>query len=181
LPPSEPTPQRFEEALALLKARVEGHYGIGVLSFDVAAPFSGDLDGQEIRIDPEFGIELMVFNLIHLFGHTVQWNLLGRVPDIGTKPPGQYSPADLEEVTSYERDASRYGQALLHETGLQDLAPWLADLSASDITYLEHFYATGIKGALADFRKTGQPLLDPLPIPDFKPRRLNFRTDGVVI
>lgn len=69
--PSQPTPQRFEEALALLRSWVEDHYGIGVLSFDVAAPFSGDLDGREIRIDPEFGVELMVFNLIHLFGHTV--------------------------------------------------------------------------------------------------------------
>jgi hypothetical protein len=104
-----------------------------------------------------------------------------RRADIGTKPPGQYSAADLEEVTTYERDASRYGQALLHETGIRDLDHWLADLSASDITYLEHFYATGIKGSLADFRKTGQPPLNPLPIPDFKPQRLSFRADGVVI
>lgn len=177
----EPTQQRFEEALALLKSRVEDHYGINVRSVDVAAPFSGDLDGREIRLDPEFGVELMVFNLVHLFGHTVQWNLLGRVPDIGTKPPGQYSAADLEEVTSYERDASRYGQALLHETGIRDLDQWLADLSASDITYLEHYYTTGIKGSLADFRKTSQPLLAPLRIPEFKPQRLSFRTDGVVI
>jgi hypothetical protein len=176
-----PTQQRLEEALALLRSRIEDHYGIRVRSFDVAAPFSGDLDGEEIRIDPEFGVELMVFNLVHLFGHTVQWNLLGRVPDIGSKPPGQYSAADLEEVTSYERDASRYGQELLHETGIQDLDHWLADLSASDITYLEHFYATGVKGSLADFRKTGQPPLTPLPIPAFKPRRLSFRADGVVI
>jgi hypothetical protein len=180
---TEPTQQRFEEAFALLKSRVEDHYGISVQSVDVTAPFSGDLDGQTIRIDPEFGVELMVFNLIHLFGHTVQWNLLGRVPDIGTKPPGQYSAADLEEVTRYERDASRYGQELLHETGIRDLDHWLADLSASDITYLGHYYATGVKGALADFRKTRQPLLDPLPIPELKPRRLSFRTDtdGVVI
>src|SRR5262245_56331352 len=70
----EPTQQRFEEALALLKSRIEDHYGINVRSVDVAAPFSGDLDGQEIRLDPEFGVELMVFNLVHLFGHTVQWN-----------------------------------------------------------------------------------------------------------
>jgi hypothetical protein len=178
---SEPTQQRFEEALALLTARVEDRYGISVRSLDVAAPFSGDLDGQEIRIDPEFGVELMVFNLVHLFGHTVQWNLLGAVPTIGSKPPGQYSAADLDEVTAYERDASRYGQALLHETGLGDLEHWLTDLSASDITYLEHYYATGDKGTLADFRKTAQPLLDPLPIPEFTPRRLSFRTDGVVI
>jgi hypothetical protein len=164
-----------------LKSRVEDHYGISVRSLDVAAPFSGDLDGQEIRLDPEFGVELMVFNLVHLFGHTVQWNLLGRVPDIGTKPPGQYSTADLEEVTSYERDASRYGQELLHETGIRDLDQWLADLAASDITYLEHYYATGIKGSLADFRKTHQPLLDPLRIPEIKPQRLNFRSNGVVI
>jgi hypothetical protein len=114
---TEPTQQRFEEALALLKSRVEDHYGISVRSIDVAAPFSGDLDGQEI----------------------------------------------------------------LHETGIRDLDQWLADLSASDVTYLEHYYATGIKGALADFRKTRQPLLDPLRIPEIKPQRLSFRTDGVVI
>jgi hypothetical protein len=176
-----PTPERLQEVIELLRAEIEQHYGIPILFVDVPAPFVGDLDGEEIWIDFEQDYELIAFNLIHLFGHTVQWNLLGKAPDIGGKEPGTYSDADIDEVVRYERDASRYGLELLHDLGVRDLDGWLADFSGSDIAYLVHFYRTGEKVDHRVFWRSGLQGLEPLPIPAFTPKRLKLRSSGVVI
>src|SRR5437763_2024835 len=83
--PPSPAPERLQEVIELLRAEIEQHYGIPILFVDVPAPFVGDLDGEAIWIDFEQEYELIAFNLIHLFGHTVQWNLLGQAPDLGSK------------------------------------------------------------------------------------------------
>ncbi len=176
-----PAPERFQEVIELLRAEIEQHYGIPILFVDVPAPFVGDLDGEAIWIDFEQDYELIAFNLIHLFGHTVQWNLLGQAPDIGSKEPGTYSEAELAEVDRYERDASRYGLRLLHDLGVRDLDAWLTEFSTSDVAYLVHFYRTGEKVDHRGFWHSGLPLLDPLAIPHFTPRRLKLRSSGVVI
>ena len=176
-----PTPERLQEVIDLLQVEIEQHYGIPILFVDVPAPFVGDLDGAEIWIDFEQSPELIAFNLIHLFGHTVQWNLLGKAPEIGNKDPGCYSEAELDEVERYERDASRYGLKLLHDLGVRDLDAWLSEFSASDVAYLVHFYRTGEKVDHRGFWHNGLPLLDPLVIPPFTPRRLKLRSSGVVI
>jgi hypothetical protein len=181
LAPGCPTPERLQEVIELLRAEIEQHYGIPILFVDVPAPFVGDLDGEEIWIDFEQEYELIAFNLIHLFGHTVQWNLLGQAPDIGGKAPGTYSEAELDEVDQYERDASRYGLRLLHDLGVLDLDAWLTEFSTSDIAYLVHFYRTGEKVDHRGFWHSGLPLFEPLPIPHFTPRRLKLRSSGVVI
>ena len=178
---SVPSPERLQEVIALVRAHIEQRHRIPVRFIDVPAPFVGDLDGEEIWIDYEQSPEMIAFNLIHLFGHTVQWNLLGQAPEIGDKVPGSYSEADLEEVRRYERDASRYGLELLHELGIRDLDAWLAELSASDIAYLVHFYRTGEKVDHRSFWRGGLPVLEPLPIPSFSPKRLKLRSSGVVI
>jgi hypothetical protein len=176
-----PAPERFQEVIELLRAEIEQHYGIPILFVDVPAPFVGDLDGEAIWIDFEQDYELIAFNLIHLFGHTVQWNLLGQAPDIGSKAPGTYSEAELAEVDRYERDASRYGLRLLHDLGVRDLDAWLTEFSTSDVAYLVHFYRTGEKVDHRGFWHSGLPFLDPLSIPHFTPRRLKLRSSGVVI
>jgi len=176
-----PTPERLQEVIELLRAEIEQHYGIPILFVDVPAPFVGDLDGEAIWIDFEQDYELIAFNLIHLFGHTVQWNLLGQAPDLGSKAPGTYSEAELEEIDRYEKDASRYGLRLLHDLGVQDLDAWLTEFSTSDVAYLVHLYRTGEKVDHRGFWHSGLPLLEPLPIPHFTPRRLKLRSSGVVI
>jgi hypothetical protein len=178
---SAPSPERLQEVIALVRAHIEQRYRIPVRFIDVPAPFVGDLDGEEIWVDYEQSPEIIAFNLAHLFGHTVQWNLLGQAPEIGDKAAGSYSEADLEEVRRYERDASRYGLELLHELGIRDLDAWLSEFSASDIAYLVHFYRTGEKVDHRGFWHSGLPLLEPLPIPPFSPRRLKLRSSGVVI
>jgi hypothetical protein len=176
-----PSPERFAQVFPLLRARVEGRYGIPVRIMDVPDPFAGDLDGAEIHLDYASADDLQVFTLAHLFGHTVQWSLSSRYWTLGGKAPGTYSEEDLAEVDAYERDASRYGLSLLHEVGVEDLDGWLSDYSACDRAYLEHFYRTGEKGHPEEFWQDGRPLLAPLPIPDFTPHRARFRWDGVVI
>ena len=178
---SAPSPERLQEVIALVRAHIEQRYRIPVRFIDAPAPFVGDLDGEEIWVDYEQSPEIIAFNLAHLFGHTVQWNLLGQAPEIGDKAPGSYSEADLDEVRRYERDASRYGLELLHELGIRDLDAWLAEFSASDIAYLVHFYRTGEKVDHRGFWHSGLPGLEPLPIPPFTPKRLKLRSSGVVI
>lgn len=176
-----PTPARLRQVLSLLRERVEGRYGVPVRVIDVPDPFTGDLDGAEIHLDYASADDLQVFTLAHLFGHTVQWSQSSRYWTIGGKPPKTYSAAELAEVDDYERDASRYGIALLHEAGVHDLDPWLSDFSACDRAYLENFYRTGEKRPPAEFWRDGTPVLAPLPIPEFTPHRARFRWDGTVI
>ena len=54
---------------------IEERHGIPVRIGDVAHPFTGDLDGAEIQVDYAENAENALFILVHLFGHTVQWNL----------------------------------------------------------------------------------------------------------
>jgi hypothetical protein len=176
-----PTAQRLQEVLTLLRNHVEQHYRIPVLFIDVPDPFVGDLDGEEIWIDNLQTLEIMLFNLIHLFGHTVQWNLLGQASEIGNKAPGEYTEADLSEVARYERDASCYGLELLHDLGIHDLDAWLTSFSASDVAYLIHYYKTGQKVHPQEMESSGEGLLAPLRIPAFSPKRLKLRSTGVVI
>ena len=54
---------------------VEGKYGVEVMISDVVDPNTGDFDGQTILIDYDQNLEVALFVLVHLFGHTVQWNV----------------------------------------------------------------------------------------------------------
>ena len=176
-----PTPARLQQVFSLLRERVESRYGIPVLIIDVPDPFTGDLDGAEIHLDYAAAADLQLFTLAHLFGHTVQWSQSSHFWTVGGKPPQTYSEEDLAEVDAYERDASRYGIALLHEAGVHDLDGWLSDFSACDRAYLEHFYRTGEKRPPLEFWREGTTVMEPLPIPEFTPHQARFRWDGVVI
>src|SRR3954451_3509369 len=105
---SAPSSERLQEVIALVEAHIEQRYRIPVRFIDIPAPFVGDVDGEEIWVDYEQSPEIIAFNVIHLFGHTVQWNLLGQAPEIGNKAPGSYSEADLDEVVRCELVADDY-------------------------------------------------------------------------
>jgi len=176
--PSQPY---LRSLLPRVRARIESHYGIAVSFVAIPPPFTGDLDGAEVRIDAAHESDAALFTLAHLFGHTVQWNTSDRARRIGGKEPGRYSAAELAEVRAYEHEASRYGLQLLHETRVADLDGWLTDFAAADLAFLAHYYTTGERKPIADFWADGQPLLQPLAIPAFQPRRFKFRWDGVVV
>ena len=65
----------FVTAFAAAERLIEERYGIPVVVSDVPTPFTGDLDGAEIRVDYDLDPEDALFIIVHLFGHTVQWNV----------------------------------------------------------------------------------------------------------
>jgi hypothetical protein len=172
---------RFLEAFDLAHTYIERTWGIPVRVHDVPNPFTGDLDGAEIHVDHELEPEDALFVLVHLFGHTVQWNLSAELREIGSVRGPGLSAEVLAELAQYERQACRYGLQILHEVGVRDLDQWLADFAACDLAYVVHFQEHGEKRAFRSFWRDGQPLLEPLPIPEFHPTRWVSRWEGVVI
>jgi hypothetical protein len=172
---------RFRQVWNTVEPYVERRWGIPVVIRDVANPFTGDLDGAEIHVDHDQPAEDAVFNLIHLFGHTVQWNVSPRAREIGSVIHDRPDDALLAELGRYEEEACRYSLQLFHEAGVRDLDQWVSDFAACDSAYLVHFYRTGEKRPFRSFWKDGAPLLAPLAIPEFHPTRWLSRWDGIVI
>jgi len=171
----------FAEYAARVQEHLERDWGIPVVTRDIPDPLTGDLDGAEIDVDYAITPEQRLFLLGHLFGHTVQWNVNESAFDVGR----QYKPPVDEklfpEVLAYEGEAARYGLSLLHRIGITDVDQWFSNYTAADQSYLLHFYRTGDKGEFKNFWREGAPLIEPKPIPDFKPKKRVFRMDGVVI
>jgi hypothetical protein len=176
-----PTEERFREVFNAVEPYIERRYGVPVIISDVVNPFTGDLDGKEILIDHDLTAEEATFILVHLFGHTVQWNRSTHYRDIGSRAATNPTPEHLEDLHRYELEACRYSVQLFHDVGVKDLDQWLSDFAACDFAYLRHFYATGEKKEFRSFWKDGQPLLEPLAIPEFQPTRWVSRWQGTVV
>jgi hypothetical protein len=172
-------PERFRDVFGIIEPLVERRWGVPVVLSDVPHPFTGDLDGAQILIDYDLEAEDALFILVHLFGHTVQWNLDEDARAIGTHP-GPWDEDALRRVRLYELTACRYSMQLFHDAGVHDLDQWLSDFAACDYGYLEHFYRTGEKRPFRSFWTDGNPRLLPLAIPTFSPTRWMSR-DGIVI
>jgi hypothetical protein len=179
--PNRPGEARLVQVFNTVEPWIEARYGIPVIVTDVPHPFTGDLDGAEIRVDHGIGVEEAVFVLVHLFGHTVQWNVDPELRDFGLQTPAHPSEQWIARVASYELDACRYSLQLFNDAGVTDLDPWLADFAACDLAYLEHFYRTGEKLPFRSFWRDGCPLLQPKPIPDFRPTCWRSRWAGTVL
>jgi hypothetical protein len=150
-------------------------YGVRVFIGDVLDPNTGCFDGAEIGVDYANDLEMSLFVLVHLFGHTVQWNTVAAYRTIDERVHPGAAPEVIEEARVYERNASRIGLSLLHEAEVTDRDQWLSDWMVSDWAYLSSFYATGQLPEWQSCRSTGHPLLEPLPIPEFTPRRFFTR------
>jgi hypothetical protein len=176
---THPPAERFREVFPIVERLIEVRWGIPVRIRDVPHPFTGDLDGAEIQLDYDLDAEDALFILVHLFGHTVQWNVDPASRAIGTYP-GPWDEDALRRVRDYECTACRYSMQLFHDAGVHDLDQWLSDFAACDYGYLEHFYKTGEKRTFRSFWSDGNACLTPLPIPAFTPTRWMSR-DGIVI
>jgi len=170
--------ERFREVFNAVEPLIERRYGIPVVISDVPNPFTGDLDGNEIQVDYDLSAEEAVFILVHLFGHTVQWNVSPEAREIGAAAP---AVERIPEVEVYERTACEYSMQLFHEAGVTDLDQWLSDFAACDVAYLKHFYLTGEKRPWRDFWVDNAPLIHPRPIPPFEPRVWRSRWQGTVV
>jgi hypothetical protein len=184
LPKIAPPPipeDEFRSLFDQVERAIEARYGIPVRIRDVPNPFTGDLDGAEIHIDYDEDIASAFFILVHLFGHTVQWNLCARARDIGSRLAQSPDDALMRELLDYERVGARYSLGLLHSLGITALDGWLSDFSACDLRYLEHYYRTGEKRPFASFWRDGEPLIAPAPVPEFRPTRWVLRGEGIVV
>lgn len=162
----------FQDAFNRLELLIEKRYGLGVSISDVIDPNTGDFDGERIMLDYTLDLELAVFVLLHLFGHTVQWNVSEELRDIGTELKPGIDAETLHKIYVYERDATRFSIELLHEAGLEELDQWTSDWWFADWKYLEHFYKTGEKLNVRELLTPGKSeRLTPLAIPVFKPQK----------
>ena len=177
----KPSDDRLREVFNTIEPLIENRWGVPVTITDVPNPFTGDLDGERILVEHDLDIEDAVFILIHLFGHTVQWNVSEDARRIAFFTPAVWTEDQLAEAARYELDACRYSLQLLHDAGIRDLDPWISDFAACDAAYLLHFYRTGEKRPFRSFWRDGAALLSPLPIPGFHPTRWITRFDGRVI
>src|SRR5262249_15244243 len=100
-----PDPDRLRAIFDRVEKLIEDRWAIPVVISDVPNPFTGDLDGERIVVDFENQIEDAVFILIHLFGHTVQWNVSSHARAIGFARPSTWTDEQLAEVADYEREA----------------------------------------------------------------------------
>ena len=178
---SRPNDDRLREVFNIVEPYVEDRYEIPVRIRDVPDPFAEDLDGSEIHVDYAEDIETAVFIVAHLFGHTVQWNTSEEARVIGYSINPNPTEEFLERLLVYERDACRYSLQLFHDAGVHDLDQWLCDYSACDLRYLMHFYRTGEKHPIKSFWEEGAELLEPLPIPEFHPKKWVTRFEGIVV
>ncbi len=179
---SRPSEDRLREVFNIVERYVEEKYQIPVIIKDVPHPFTGDLDGAEIHVDYEEEVDGAVFILAHLFGHTVQWNVCDHSRAVGQQgilvnPTSE----QMKELGEYEVTACRYSLQLFHECGIRDLDQWLSNFAACDYAYLEHVYKTGEKPPFMSFWREESPLIDPLKIPDFEPKRWVSRWEGIVV
>lgn len=154
---------------------IEKKYGVEVMISDVVDPNTGDFDGQTILIDYDQDLEVALFVLIHLFGHTVQWNVSDEYRALGLNVAVGKTAEEMAAITEYERGATQLGIALLHEAGVRHLDGWASDWWRADFEYLVHFYRTGEKKDVRGLLKRGGEALAPLPIPHFTPTKFASR------
>jgi len=179
---THPSLDRCQEVFNQVEKMIENRYGIPVRIGDVIDPFTGDLDGAEIHIDHDIDAEEALFILVHLFGHTVQWNLSERGRTLGVQQPDTgISEERLDELYDYEREAAELSLRLFHEAGIFDLDQWISDFFHCDWAYLSQFYRTGEKLPFRSFWRNGTECLDPKLIPIFTPKRWRTRADGIVL
>jgi hypothetical protein len=164
-----------------LERLIEDRWSIPVHIQDVPNPFTGDLDGEQIMIDYDVEIEDAVFILIHLFGHTVQWNISAERREVAFLTPATWTDDQLRAAMDYEAEACRYSLQLLHEAGIHDLDQWISDFAACDSQYLTHFYKTGEKRPFRSFWRDGTPRMAALELPEFRPAQWLSRYQGTVV
>ena len=171
----------FADACTRVEDLLWRQYRIRVVTRNVPDPSTGDLDGAEIHIDYEVEPEMRLFLLAHLFGHTVQWNASPRSFELGQPHQPPVPEERIAELVEYEREAARYGLALLREAGLIQFDQWLSDFTECDMCYLANYYRTGESGNFRLFWQDAAEVMTPATIPDFEPARRVFRLDGIVI
>lgn len=165
----------FKSVTQAAVARIESHYGLDVVWRLLPEGVTGDLDGTDIVLDSANDAETELYVLLHLFGHTAQWNTDARLRELGHRRPKHATPELMAEIQKYEMNASRIGISLLREIGHGEAQEWVSRFFWADWKFLETLYTTGEKiDMVVDWTEPIQ-ILEPMPIPQFTPGRYENR------
>lgn len=171
----------FADYCVKIERHIETAYGVRVITRDIPDPSTGDLNGAEVHLDCAVTPEQRLFLLAHLFGHTVQWNVVPGAFELGQPRQTPVNEDCMPALIEYEREAARYAMGLLHETGITEADQWFADYAACDEAYLRHYYRTGEKLEFLSFWREGVSVIQAKPVPQFVPVLRSWRSDGIVI
>ena len=169
----------FQTCYNRVERYIEERYRIPVSISDVTDPNTGDFDGATIKLDYALDLDLAFYVLLHLFGHSVQWNLSTEYRELGRDQTIPKPPEEMARIEIYERDATRYALTLCRDSGIEPVAEidrWVSDWFYADYAFLAHFYTTGERLEPRSLLRPGEgELLTPLAIPDFTPQRWTSR------
>ena len=150
------TPQRFTDVLKKIQHYAANRLGLTIIdTSDLDPYFKGDLDGMNIWIASALDDEEELFNVLHLVGHSIQWNVSNDLRSLGSVLHQKPDDDTLLRLQQYEWEANCYGLSILHELDVFDLDEWLVEKYTEDMCYLTHFYKTGEKlKEITDVSKT---------------------------
>lgn len=174
----------FAEVLQRIEPVITG-LGFIILYTDNLDPFfKGDLDGKTIFIGKNLSPEEKVFNLLHLAGHSIQWNVDELLRSLGSELYRNPDDALLLRLQTYEWQANCYALSVLHKAGQFTLDKWLTRKYIIDMLYLTHFYKTGEKLKRITQVARAYPFkreLESKEIPSFVPKASERTRNGIVI
>ena len=137
---------RFTEVLKKVQDYAQGVLGLSIIdTSDLDPYFKGDLDGIRIWIASALDDDEELFNVLHLVGHSVQWNVSNELRSLGSVLHLKPDDGTLYKLQQYEWEANCYGLCILHKLQVLDLDEWLSRKYTEDMYYLTHFYKTGEK------------------------------------
>jgi hypothetical protein len=151
---------------------------------DLDPYFKGDLDGMRIWIASALEDDEELFNVVHLIGHSVQWNVSDKLRALGSVLHEKPNDELLHQLQEYEWEANCYGLYILHTLEVYDLDQWLSEKYRVDMFYLTHYYKTGEKLKEITDISLAYPFTWPLvekKIPLFVPRANPETRRGIVI
>lgn len=173
--------QTFNSALKKVSEYSES-IGINILYNGALDPFfKGDLDGKTIWLSYDLDEEERLFNLLHLLGHTIQWNISEDLYKLGSVLHKKPSEQLIYQLYVYEWEANCYALFVLQYLGFKNLRTWLYDMFKEDINYLIQFYKTGKKKKILPEKRIPSVELNPIPPPIFIPKARKKTRQGIVI
>jgi len=177
--------KRFTEVLKNVVQYAEQVLRVTVIdTSDLDPYFKGDLDGARIWIASALDDEEELFNVLHLLGHSVQWNVSTELRTLGSVLHERPDDQLLQKLQEYEWEANCYGLFIFHQLGVYDLDQWLSENYKMDMFYLTHYYKTGEKlKEVTDFSLAHQftwPLTEK-EIPAFIPFANPETRNGIVL
>lgn len=149
---------------------------------------TGEFHGDLLVVYDVSSWEEKFFNLIHLFGHNVQWLHESPLVSIGVdQPPIEQFESRRKEliprlalIREYELEASAFGLQGLLEANLEQLTEWFLKWCAIDWEFLKWSYHNGYCEQTAIeraniFSETEAPQIVPIPYKISSPKNFDGR------